>query len=309
MKKLVVAPIHYFYTDLKRPLPREIKLEGDYLIKEFDKSFLEPVFEFFHESFSEHDKKELHNCRFAIYHDYSSNDSSQIPDSIISDVNRIVQTLRVVRPTRAIAEMLNFEFREGKAVPLQVIHKPLTVVSLTHKELGSQHFKESDAKLIRNYWEQIKYLSDNFEGKYHKILNGLFFFEIGHHIHLYKPRLVNFVTCLESLFNTSSQEVGYTLRIRCSNFLEKNSSKKLSLTKELKDIYSLRSLFVHGQGAPKKLLKDIDRQMRLLLATEDIVRKCLKRVFDGNLVNLFGDIEKLNVEFEKLELGLPSRLQ
>lgn len=311
VKKLVIAPIHYFYSDYRSPLPRRIALEGRYTIEAFDKSVLEPVFDFFGESYSEREKDDLRNCRYAIYYRYSvNNDSPEIPEEVVNNVNRIILTLRVVRQTRAIQSMLHLEIEGRSKVALQTRHQPLTNVTFSsNTEPGRIHFNRSDSYRIRKYWKKIKYLYDTFGGTYHKVLNALFFFEIGHHNSLYKPRLVHFVTCLESLFNTSSQQIGYTLRIRCSYFLEHNPSARISLADQLNEAYNLRSLFVHGQSTPNKILRDQNKQEQLLVASEDISRRCLQKIFDNDLVKVFGDINTLNDEFEKLVLGSQSLLR
>lgn len=311
MRKLVVAPIHYFYSDPRNPLPRTISLEGGYQIRQFDSSILTPVFEFFHESFSAHQKRDLQNSRYAIYYSYTDNNgSSEIPDAIVTNINRILLTLRIVKRTRAVATMLHFKVEGRQKDAIQVVHQPTTNITFpTNTPVGSQHFNVRDAAKIRNYWKKVQYLYSTFGGTYHKILNAIYFFEFGHHNHMYKPRLVQFVTCLESLFNTSEQQIGYTFRLRCSQFLERNPNRRVSLSHDLRDIYRLRSLFVHGQGTPANILNDVPRQERLLSEAEEISRRCLQKVFDRNLISQFDNAQRLNDEFERLELGLPTPLR
>lgn len=310
MKRLVVAPIQYFYSDYRNPLPDTINLEGGYKMKKFNPNILDPVFEFFTETFSEHDKTDLRNCRYAVYYNYTSGgDSSETPPEIATDINRIMLTLRVVKRTRAIPTILHFRGRGRRKEALQVVHKPLINITFPPgSQPGSQHFNKNDSYKIRKYWKKVRKLYEDYGGSYHKILNTLYFFEIGHHNHLYKPRIVLFVTALESLFNTSSHQIGYTLKIRCSHFLEKNPTRRINLADNLKELYKLRSLFVHGQGTPRRLLRDTDRQEILLSDSEEITRKSLQKIFDKDLVELFGKVNDLNIEFHKLEMGLPNKL-
>lgn len=312
IRKSVIAPIHYFYSGPRNLLPREVNLEGGYTIRPFDDSVLDPVFDFFHDSFSEHQKQELRNCRYAIYYNYTQQDdsSSDTPQEIVTNINRIILTLRVVKRTRAIATILHFRVRGRRRDALQVIHQPATNITFPNNtQPGSQHFQREDARKIRNYWKKVQYLYTTFGGNYHKVLNALFFFEIGHHNHLYKPRLVLFVTCLESLFNTSDQQIGYTLRMRCAYFLERNPTTRASLSGDIRNIYRLRSTFVHGQGAPNNILNNITLQERLLTQAEDLSRRCIQKIFNRDLIQLFGNVTTLNQEFERLELGMPTVLR
>jgi len=120
--------------------------------------------------------------------------------------------------------------------------------------------------------------------------------------------MVNFVTSLESLFNVSSEQVGFLLRTRCAHFLEKDLQARIDLSDNLKEIYKLRSTFVHGQGLTQRVLDNQTRLNRLLSDSEEATRRCLQKIFDNNLVDLFGDLNNLKAEFQKLDLGLPNLL-
>jgi len=310
MKKLVVAPLYQFYSGYRNPLPKTISLEGGYRLKRFDSSILKPVFELFSQGFSEREKQELENCRHCIVYGYEAiEDSPETPGEIVNNINRIVQTLRIVKPTRALPCILHFKVRGRKRDIQQVIHKPFAIISLSGAEPGVQHFNQKDARKIRLYWRKVKFLYDNYEGSYHKVLNALFFFEIGHQNHLYKPRLVHFATCLESLFNTSPTQIGYSLRVRGSLFLGKDGDERGKISESLKKIYRLRSHFVHGQGAPQSILNNPDEQEKIISEAEAISRKCIQKIFEKDLISIFGSADRLEKEFEKLELRKQSALR
>ena len=310
MKKCVIAPIESFYSDYRNPLPESVSLSGGYKLKKFDTSVLDYVFDFFGQSFSERDRGDLQNCRYAIYYYYDTDEEiSNTPERIINEIGRILLTLRIVKRTRAIATIFHFKIRGKAKDALQVIHKPLINITFpTDVTPGSQHFNKADSFKIRKYYRFVNQLYSDFGGTYHKVLNALFFFELAHQNHLYKPRMVNLVTGLESLFNTSKEQVGYTLKIRCSYFLEKDSDTRLELGEKIKEIYDLRSTFVHGQGASRRILESLETQNNLLSGAEEITRRCLQKIFDDNLVDIFGDIDLLNSEFKKLELGVENLL-
>lgn len=310
-RKLVIAPIHFMYSDHRTPLPKIIRLDGGYEIRRFNSRLLNSALDFFREFFSEREKQDIQNCRYAIYHRYETiEDSSEITEEIITSINRIILTLRIVRQTRALASIFNFKLEGNRKIPLQASQMPVLNITFPGGvSVGSQHFVRNDAAKIRKYFRAVQGLYNNFGGTYHKVLNALFFFEIGHYNHLYKPRLVLFVTCLESLFNTSKEQVGYTLKLRCSYFLERRPQSRLTLGDLLKDIYDLRSAFVHGQGSPNNILNNVPRQEHLLLEAESISRRCLQKIFDKNIVHVFNTPNGINREFKNLEFGLPTTLR
>jgi hypothetical protein len=130
----------------------------------------------------------------------------------------------------------------------------------------------------------------------------------------YKPRMVILIAGLESLFNSGSEQVGYTIKLRCSYFLEKDADKRMELAKEVADIYGLRSLFVHGQGLQnnkkfKKLLTDLAKQKELLVRSEQILRACLQKIMiDRDLIDEFTDVQALSSAFEEMIIGKKTEL-
>lgn len=312
MKKLVVATLHHFYSHFRNPLPDEINLEDGYVIKKFDSSILDPVFEFFREGHSQNDQENIKRCKYAVYYEYETDDDgSVIPKDIAANISRLLQALRIVKRTRAVATLIHLNLSDDEIVPtdtLQVVPKPGQEVTYIDDDEDMEQFVDTDADLIIKYFGIIKGLYEAHGGKYHRVLNSLIFFEIAHFNHLYKPRLILLVTSLESLFNTSKEQVGYMIRIRCSYFLEADPDERVKLSKLIKTIYDLRSLFVHGQSTPNRLLSDTDSQKDLLMKAEDLTRKCIKKIFDNDLIQVFDNDNSLSDEFAKLEQGANSRL-
>ncbi len=307
--KQIIAPLHHFYSNHHDPFPNQINLHERYFIKKFNYSEISSALEFFSDSFSKHDQDELRNCTYAIYFKYDeTGDNAPKIESIISEINRITNTLRIVRPNRVIATIFHFALKNRKRIATQITLKQNLKLTLPPYGPQEELFKRVDANKIRSYVKKVRSLYNSYGGTYQKVLNAIIFFEIGHQNHLYKPRLVNFVTCLESLFNTNPQQIGYTLRIRCSYFLENNPSLRMSLAEDIKNIYNLRSTFVHGQSTQVRILNDVVEQNRLLILAEVITRRCIQKIFDKNLISIFDDFNNLNKEMQKLEYGMPSTL-
>ena len=84
--------------------------------------------------------------------------------------------------------------------------------------------------------------------------------------------LLDLVIALESLFEGGGQEVGYSLAVRCSCFLETDIERRRSMFSRLKDIYDVRSSVVHGRSTlPKKWRKlpGEDYEFALALIADD----------------------------------------
>lgn len=308
-KRLIIAPIHHLYSDQTDPLPKQTELDGGFVIKKFDKNVLKEVFTFFGETYSKLDKEELNRCQNAIYYKYiSENDLTEIPDEISNNINKIVQTLRIIKQSRSMVTQIHFDISKKKMEAIRIVHKPSQSIHFPNTNIGtSQHFNRLDFIKLKKYWKTLKSLYDSYRGRYHRVLNALIFFEMGHMSYLYKQRLITFVTCFESLFNISDEQIGITIRLRCSKFLEKDKLKVHGIYKDLKEMYTLRSYLVHGQKTPKKILKDIGKEKRIIFQAEELSRRCLKKILDNDLTDIFDKDTVLNEEFEKLELGLPNK--
>ena len=151
----------------------------------------------------------------------------------------------------------------------------------------STDFKTEDAEKIKEYYSYVSKLYKRYGGSYSRVLNSFIFFQLGYLIGYAKLRIVPFTIALESLFNTSEQEVGYSLRIRCASFLGENKAEKEELIRKIKKIYELRSRVVHGSSLPNKVLKDPLQSNEIIRDAEAICRRCLQKIFEKNLDGFF----------------------
>lgn len=316
MKYQIIAPLQHFlaYTNRENKFPEKLILEGGYSIRKFNDKHLDEAFSSYSQILSEQDIKELKACNFAIYFDYETQNSgySGIPQDVISNIDHIIYSLRIVKPTCAVRTIVNLQKPNNKVtIPIEIQHTRMPLITYPDSDQTfpadnprSQFFYKKDAYKIRKYFSNIRYLYKNFGGKYHKVLNAIIFFELGQMTQNYKPRMITIVTGLESLFNTSNEQVGYTLKTRCSYFLCRNPIARLELSYKVKEIYHVRSLFVHGQGADKKLLQDNAKQKELLVDAEQILRECLQKILNKRLVlDKFTNIDGLVVSFDELTMG------
>lgn len=313
MEFLVIAPIHHFFSHIRDPLPQKISLENNYFIKKLSQSQIEKIIskakEFGSVLFTEVEMRKLKQCQYGIFYSYSNRDGNpEIPEEVVRNMYRIVNTLRIVKPTRAAASVFNFRVQGKKRNLVKIILEPLPIFLVDRAEPGRQHFDKKDAYKIRLYWKKVLFLYTRFFGTYHKVLNSIIFFEIAHQMYFYKSRIISFVIALESLFNTSDKEVSLTLKQRGAWFLGGTASEREEISNKLKEVYDLRSKFIHGQATPPKLLKDEEKQQQIITNAEDLTRKAIQKIFDYNLVSYFDKPKNIDREFNKLILGGKSPL-
>jgi len=324
MKYQIVAPLHYFLTASTKELkfPNRVTLADGYKIQKLNKNLIDQTASSFRRFFSDQDVIDIKECEYAIYYELENNGSgySGIPENVLHAIDSIVYALRIVRPTKVVRSIIVFDKVNGSVtVPRELNHHRgddsliyLFDDNITHQPNNPryQFFMKGDEYKIRKYFKNIKYLYDSFGGTYHKALNSVFFFELGHMQLFYKVRMITLVTGLESLFNTSSEQVGYTLKERCSFFLSNDPDTRLEIGRKIKKIYRLRSQFVHGQGVDDKaLLNDLELQKQLIISAEQYLRECLQKLLsDRALISKFEDSSKLTVLFDELIASKISRL-
>lgn len=302
MNLKIIAPIHYFYDSPRDRLPESIQLEDNFILTKFDPGIIEIVTNLFTDLYSKHDVRDLENCRFCAI--YNFDDDVVTRDEAQNKVHRLIESVRVVRPTRAVCSTFLFSTDEaGNLSPVGASQKSSTISLVEGQPVGSQHFKTEDATEIQKYYSKTINLYQRHSGSYNRVLNAFIFFQLGYLTNYAKLRILPFTTALESLFNTSEQEVGYSLRMRCSVFLGESRPEREALIKKLKDIYQFRSAVVHGSSLPKKVLRNPAQANEILRDSEDLCRKCLQKIFNEDLEDLFSqDKDKLSNELDKLLL-------
>lgn len=121
--------------------------------------------------------------------------------------------------------------------------------------------------------------------------------------------LLDLMIALEALFGGGGQEVGYSLAVRCSCFLETEVEKRKTIFNRLKDIYDVRSSVVHGRSTlPKKWRKlrgeDYDVALALIVDdAEEYVRQAIRKVLIDKQLNKFENSERRQKFLNELVLG------
>jgi hypothetical protein len=88
-------------------------------------------------------------------------------------------------------------------------------------------------------------------------------------------KIAHYVTCFESLFSTDQSELSHKLAERVAWFLGEDPEQRLSLYRNIKDAYAVRSRAVHGDKLSDKQFAEL----RGVSATCDrILRFCLLKI-------------------------------
>ncbi len=117
------------------------------------------------------------------------------------------------------------------------------------------------------------------------------------------PRIVNDVTFLEVLFSSTGVEITHQLASCVSWYLMRNNSHdRLALYNQVKKIYKIRSVIVHGRNVPEG---GYNTYKENVVEIEEINKKVINHILDNDhLGNFkFGEKKRKN-ELEKLSLGI-----
>ena len=89
--------------------------------------------------------------------------------------------------------------------------------------------------------------------------------------------VLNCLTALEALLtNDSNTELSYRLSVRVANLLGSDDADRVSLFREMKEFYDLRSKIVHGSAS--KLSTKLQNRLQLTDSLREIVRKVILSV-------------------------------
>lgn len=108
--------------------------------------------------------------------------------------------------------------------------------------------------------------------------------------------LLDLVIALEALFAGDSQEIGYSLALRCSYYLEPDTEKRKAIFTRLRDIYDIRSYIVHGRASlPKKWRRLHGEDYDIAIASvvddaEGYVRQAIRKIIADKHLDKFQNL-------------------
>jgi len=313
--RILICPLFNLYIDFNNPLSNT-KLEDNVYIKRNNRDLDKLIGKTNsnHLGSSENIDKINETSYILIVKYRSENYSDPIPLKVMDSTFILLSVLRLIYPNTIRTSLYEYTTDNSSRIPIVIntpfpeTYKPPTAIN------DEARFSKSDRPKIVKYYKKLKDLYSDYKGKYNKVLNACIFFEMGNQNREYKQRIVNYVTALESLFNNDRNQINYSLRIRCSHFLEKEPGRKEEMNVKIKKIYELRSAIIHGQDSSKGKLKNLhkDRQEAndLIIYCENLVRRCIQKILDKEkILEIFNNSSKLDTEFTKLEMGSKSALK
>ena len=98
-------------------------------------------------------------------------------------------------------------------------------------------------------------------------------------------KIVDYCTCFEALFSTSSAELSHQLAERIAFFIGESNIERRDIFNNIKEAYGIRSRIIHGDLlSPSK----IDRLHTISETCDNFLRKILFKIFlDTELSNMF----------------------
>ena len=116
--------------------------------------------------------------------------------------------------------------------------------------------------------------------------------------------LVVFMTVLEGLFTTATQELSFRLALVIAWFLEDSKESRLEVFTEVKELYTIRSKVVHGDRVVKgEEAAAIQLAENYVPRSEEVVRKCLRRILEQGLDEFAAKSRELDTFFRLVVLG------
>lgn len=150
-----------------------------------------------------------------------------------------------------------------------------------------------DLQIMKDVYKNVNKIRDN------KTRLSLTLYHLYGALHIWipHPRLVMFLSVLESLFSTSPQEISHKISERTAFFFEKDSSKRRELYDFIKNIYNIRSKIVHGSQVSRK---DIEPPKDKLADLEFFIHRLLQKIFtDNELVEIFSSGNEVREQYFK----------
>jgi hypothetical protein len=118
--------------------------------------------------------------------------------------------------------------------------------------------------------------------------------------------LVVFISVLEGLFSTATQELSYRLGLAVACFLASTTEERFSVFGEVKELYGIRSKIVHGDRITMN-----EEQAAILLAenyvpkAEGLVRRSIRRILEVGIDGFIETTKQLDGFYQLLALGFP----
>jgi hypothetical protein len=117
---------------------------------------------------------------------------------------------------------------------------------------------------------------------------------------------VAFVTCLEGLFSTATQELSYRLALSIASYLHSDPAERLKTFDSARDFYTVRSKLVHGDKlADNEEAAAIQLAEHYVPSVEEFTRTCIKKIFTDGIDSFIATTKQLDRFYTLLVTGHP----
>ena len=172
-------------------------------------------------------------------------------------------------------------------------HEPALGKPKMKYRLESESYTEKDFKKFINSFSKINFTKDKFVFLGRAIKRFSQAIENENKL----DQIVDFITCLESLYSSNEQQLSFRFAMRTAIVLGQTSHQKILIQEFILQIYNLRSKIVHGDKIPPVIIDkkeiDLDTCMKQL---EIISRNSIKIFL--YLLNDFDNKEKLHEKID-----------
>ncbi len=155
--------------------------------------------------------------------------------------------------------------------------EPILGKSSTKYKLESENLTESDfSKFIKDFSE-INFT----KGKYVFLGRSIKRFSQAIENEHKLDKIVDFITCLESLYSSNEQQLSFRFAMRTASVLGQTPDQKIAIQEFILQIYNLRSKIIHGDQIPPVIINghEIDLDS-CLINLEKISRNSIKSFLD-----------------------------
>lgn len=121
--------------------------------------------------------------------------------------------------------------------------------------------------------------------KHSRFTRAMYFLITARFSHDLGVKIANYSTAFEALFSTDAQELSHKLSERIACFLETDPIARITIFKELKSAYSIRSKVVHGASGSTKVQASAEIAAK---SCDNLLRKIFLKILDDReLLKLF----------------------
>ena len=170
------------------------------------------------------------------------------------------------------------KYKFSKANPNNDIKLLATFLKIPSSELGKRIFNKNELAKVDNAFSNIVKLFDqSFRARH-----ALDFMFLGFTEYYALSRFILLMTSIESFYLPSKKSwIKETLKERIPKFLNNQAIENY-----LDDIYKIRSDITHGKLKTDLYMKEFLPKVLLL---QNILTETLKKIFDGNLIDIYKD--------------------